>query len=551
MIAALKFTGMRGRALVAPILLGAAGALSALGLAAVSAWLITRAWQMPPVLWLSVAVTAVRALGISRGVFRYLERLATHDAALRAMADARTRVYRALSRGSAGYTVALRQSELMSRTADDVDEIGNAVIRGLIPMTVGAVTSIAAVIIMAFVSIPAAVVLAVALLISGVLAPWIAARGASRKVADAARAREDAAEAASSLLWHGPELAVARARQRVLNAVHDADRRTERAEDTGMRWQAAAQAMTPLSLAASVVAAAIIAVQLASGLPGSLADVSSGVGITPMVFGILVLLPLSSFESTAPLTEASIAWESGRQAARRVLALVDGAKSDVSQDDPIVDPTPVKLVANQLAWGWSEPLGTPLNLDLAPGSRLVVVGPSGIGKSTLLMTLAGLIPPLSGTVEVSGGSLRESVCFFADDAHIFSTTVRENLRVVRGDASDEEMLVALEKVGLSEWLGKLPAGLDEKLTGGESALSGGQRRRLLLARALLHRAPVVLLDEPTEHLDAADAQRLMALICGDLFGDRTVVAVTHQDVSGVKVPVLGLHSPDAAHALPV
>lgn len=541
MIAALVFTGMRWRGLVMPVLLGAATALSALGLAALSAWLITRAWQMPPVLYLSVAVTAVRALGISRGLFRYLERLATHDFALRAMADARTRLYRVLSQGSPGFTVGLRQAELMSRTADDVDEIGNAVIRGLVPMAVGAVTSISAVVIMAFVSVPAAVVLAVALLISGVAAPWLATRGSSRQVADAAQAREDVADAASSLLWHGPELAVARARTRVLRAVAEADGRTERAEESGMRRQAAAQAVTPIALGVSVIAAAIIGVQLASGLPGSLADVSSGEGVTPMVLGILLLLPLSSFETTAPLTEAGIAWERGRQAARRMLALVDGARAEgVDQADPVIRTEPVELTARGLEWGWDAPLGAPLDLVLPPGARQVIVGPSGIGKSTLLMTLAGLLRPLSGSVSVDGPDLRGSVCYFADDAHVFSTTVRENLRVARGDASDRDMVAALRKVGLGDWLDGLPAGMDEKLTGGAAALSGGQRRRLLLARALLHPAPVVLLDEPTEHLDAADAASLMTLICGDLFGTRTVVAVTHQDVAGERVPVLEL-----------
>ncbi|WP_412475301.1 thiol reductant ABC exporter subunit CydC [Gordonia sp. LUNF6] len=541
MLAALAFAGMRGRVLVIPILLGAAGALSALGLAALSAWLITRAWQMPPVLYLSVAVTGVRALGISRGVFRYVERLATHDVALAAMADARTRMYRALAQGSPGYTVGLRQSELMARTADDVDEIGSAVIRGLVPMAVGAVTSVSAVAIMAFVSIPAAIVLAVALLVSGVLAPWLAARGAADKVAAAARARDDVVEATSSLLWHGPELAVAGVRRSVLGTVAAADRRAADAENAGMRRQAAAQAVTPISMGVSVVAAAIISVQLASGLPGSLADVASGTGVTPMVFGILLLLPLSSFETTAPLTEAGMAWESGRQAARRVLALVDGASDgDREAADPVVDPRPVTLAAESLQWGWTTPLGETDDFRVGPGERRVVVGPSGVGKSTLLMTLAGLLPPLSGTVSAGPGELREHVCYFADDAHVFSTTVRENLHVARGDVSDDEMRAALERVGLGEWLGGLPDGLGEKLTGGGGALSGGQRRRLLLARALLHPAPVVLLDEPTEHLDAGDAERLLSLICGDLFGERAVVVVTHQDVSRIDVPVVRL-----------
>lgn len=328
MIAALVFTGMRWRGLVMPVLLGAATALSALGLAALSAWLITRAWQMPPVLYLSVAVTAVRALGISRGLFRYLERLATHDFALRAMADARTRLYRVLSQGSPGFTVGLRQAELMSRTADDVDEIGNAVIRGLVPMAVGAVTSISAVVIMAFVSVPAAVVLAVALLISGVAAPWLATRGSSRQVADAAQAREDVADAASSLLWHGPELAVARARTRV--AGRRRGRRSYRARrrvrDAPAGGRAGRHADRPRRQcdrrgdhrrATRLRAARFAGRRLV------------GRGVTPMVLGILLLLPLSSFETTAPLTEAGIAWERGRQAARRMLALVDGARAEV------------------------------------------------------------------------------------------------------------------------------------------------------------------------------------------------------------------------------
>lgn len=334
---------------------------------------------------------------------------------------------------------------------------------------------------------------------------------------------------------------MAGARERVLRAVSAADRRTERAEDAGMRWQAAAQAVTPIAMGVSVLAAAIIGVQLASGLSGSLMDVSTGDGITPMLLGVLLLLPLSSFETTAPLVEAGIAWESGRQAARRVMTLVDGARAGGGAgDDPVVETAPTRLTAVDLEWGWEHPLGEPLDLALDPGSRQVIVGPSGVGKSTLLMTIAGLLPPLTGDVTCDGADLRSSVCYFPDDAHVFSTTVRENLRVARGDVSDAEIGVALKQVGLGEWLDGLPGGLDEKLVGGSAALSGGQRRRLLLARALLHPAPVVLLDEPTEHLDAADAQRLMALICGDLFGDRTVVAVTHQDVSGVDVPVLRL-----------
>ncbi|NDK88744.1 thiol reductant ABC exporter subunit CydC [Gordonia desulfuricans] len=568
MIRALGLLGLRARAIVLPLILGVAGALSALGLAALSAWLITRAWQMPPVLYLSIAITAVRALGISRGLFRYLERLATHDLALGAMATARERVYLALASGSPAYSVTLRRGELLTRTGDDIDEIGNALIRAMIPIGVGLTTSASAVAIMALVSGWAAVVLAVALIVSGVIAPWLAARGSARTLADGAQAVHRSADATTTALWHASELVVARRRESVLDAARRADADAIVATDRGRRIEAAARAATPLSLGVSLLAACLIGIGLAGQVTGSLADVSSVTGaLTPMLLGVLILLPLSSFESTAPLTEAGIQLERSRQAAARVMALVDGAAGhgrahpgepdDIEQiDDVAVHPGPVALDLRGMRWGWSteQTLGPAdgLTRTLPPGSRLAVVGPSGVGKSTLLLTLSGLLTPCAGTVTAAATGaqngdrieLRSAACYFAEEAHIFSTSVRENLRVARGDVTDAEIDAALTEVGLDGWVARLPEGLDTDLTGGAEALSGGQRRRLLLARALIHRAPVVLLDEPTEHLDTADAQRLLDRLLDPtdaLFGpDRTVIVVTHQLPDGVAADVIRL-----------
>ncbi|WP_132993441.1 thiol reductant ABC exporter subunit CydC [Gordonia zhaorongruii] len=549
---AFSFVGLRPRALLAAVGLGAAGALSALGLAALSAWLITRAWQMPPVLYLSVAVTAVRALGISRAVFRYLERLATHDLALNAMSRARERVYRVLASGSPEHSVRQRRSELLARTADDVDEIGDAVVRGLVPMAVGAVTGIAAVAVMSMVSPLSAVVLALALLVSGVLGPIIATRASVRIVGDGARARERVGAAATALLWHGPELVVARRRSTALGELRAADDTHAVAVDRGMSRQATAASLTPVAMLVSVVAAAVIAVDLASRLPGSLADVSSsGEGITPMLFGVLVLLPLSSFEMTGPLTDAAIAWERGRQSAARVMSLVEDAGSAATasyasaSSDPVFDRRPATLTAQRLQWGRTAPLGPDggVDLDLPPGGRLVIVGPSGSGKSTLALTLAGLLPPLGGIVSTAPSDSSSCAAYFAEEAHLFSTSVRENLRVARGDVSDDEIVEALDRVGLGEWLAGLPAGLDTELIGGGAALSGGQRRRLLLSRALVHPARIVILDEPTEHLDSNDAGHVLRRILDDdgVFGaDRVVVAVTHQRADDLGVSVVDL-----------
>jgi ATP-binding cassette subfamily C protein CydC len=162
-----------------------------------------------------------------------------------------------------------------------------------------------------------------------------------------------------------------------------------------------------------------------------------------------------------------------------------------------------------------------VELDPQPGDRVAVVGPSGCGKTTLLMQTPGV--------------------FFAEDAHLFSTTVRDNLLVARGDATDDELRDALRRAGLGRWLDDLPEGLSTVLTGGAASVSAGQRRRLLLARSLVSNAPILLLDEPTEHLDASDADEIMAglLTPGALFGaDRAVVVATHHLPEDVPATVI-------------
>ena len=207
--------------------------------------------------------------------------------------------------------------------------------------------------------------------------------------------------------------------------------------------------------------------------------------------------------------------------------------------DPV--PEPVHLAASGLRTGWpgTPAPGGPVDLDLRPGSRTAVVGPSGAGKTTLLMTLAGLLPPIEGTVDIDGTPLREidadqlrrKVGFFAEDAHLFDTSLLENLRVAHGGLTDEEAVAALEQVGLGDWVRSLPDGVHTTLDAGGRSVSGGQRRRILLARALVSPARVLLLDEPTEHLDADAAARVLHALLdrgGALVDvDRTVVVVTH------------------------
>ena len=246
---------------------------------------------------------------------------------------------------------------------------------------------------------------------------------------------------------------------------------------------------------------------------------------SPQWLGVLALLPLAAFESVAALPGAAVAVTGAAGAARRLAELAGAAESDV--DEPSTrEPGPARpmLRARGLRYGHGRDVGA-ADLDLPFGARHTIVGPSGSGKTTLLMTLAGLLPPRGGEFRADGA------LFVAEDGHVFATTVRDNLAVGAPRATDELMSATLHAVGLGTWAEGLPDGLSTVLPSGAADLSGGQRRRLLLARALLTDAPILLLDEPFEHLDDAGAAELRAILdAPDLPGaraERTVVVVEH------------------------
>jgi ATP-binding cassette subfamily C protein CydC len=523
--------------LLLAITLGVLSLGSALALAAVSAWLITRAWQMPPVLDLSVAVVAVRALGISRGVFGYCERLASHDTALRAAGTGRERLYGRLAHGPIDAVMRLHSGELVARVGANVDELSDVLVRAVLPISVAAILGVAATVVIAVISAAAAVVLAACLLIAGVAAPWLAARATTAAEEIAAQHHSERDTAAMIALEHAPELRVS---GRLADVITKAQRQQR---DWG---QVIDRAAAPAALASAAPTAAIGA----SVLGAVIAGVSLASTVAPTTVAILMLLPLSAFEATTALPGAAVQLTRSRIAARRLLDLTGPAAPPAA---PSASPPtgPARLSATDLRSGYtSAATAGPFDLDLEPGARLAVTGPSGSGKTALLMSLAGLMPPRNGDVRLAGvplecydeAELHSVVAFFAEDAHLFATTVRDNLLVARGSATDDELCAALRRVGLARWLDSLPDGLSTVLVGGAQAVSAGQRRRLLLARALISTARVVLLDEPTEHLDAGDAQLVLAeLLTPALFpADRTVVVATHHLADDLRCPTLRL-----------
>ncbi len=500
---------------VRAVALGTLALGSSVALAAVSAWLIARASQMPPVLQLSVAVVSVRAFGIGRGVFRYLERLASHDVALRGMAALRANLYDALTRGPVTGVVALRRGDLLARVGADVDAVGDVVVRALVPTGVAAVLGLGSVALVGAFLPVAGLALLGCLLLAGVLAPCLAARSAADVERRSADARAEVTARSLELLEDGQQLRVAGRLDQRLAGLRAADARLAAATDDGARSGALAAAVGTGAQLLAVVCSLLL------GIPATLAGT-----LPPVELAVVVLTPLAVFEATQALPAAAVQLRRSREAARRIVELLPSCELSGSAPRPRGrgPDTGAVLELRSVAAGWDGTTAVAgVDLDLRPGCVVALAGPSGVGKTTLLLTTAGLLPPVAGTVT------GDDALFVAEDGHLFGTTVLENLRLARADVTPDEACAALADVGLDGWLATLPDGLDTLLGTGAADVSGGERRRLLVARALLSPARVLLVDEPAEHLDAATADALVRTLAEHArTTGRAVVVASHR-----------------------
>lgn len=521
-------TGLRYSELTIPVLVGALTMLSSISLTVVSGWLITKAWEQPFVMDITVAVTAVRTLGISRAIFRYLERLASHDLALNSARRTRENAYQAMATDAAHTTMALKKGALLTRLGSDIDEVADVIVRAIVPAGTAVVTSIAAVVFAAFLSVPAAIVLAIGLLFASVVPPWLTARAVQVSEKKRAQAVEKYTTAVDHVLSNSPTLRMRGLMPEALQRAHSAATEQAEADDAGAHAQAWGSATAMWAHGVTVIGMVV--------LTGSLylsGDVQTH---SPQWLGMLVLLALAAFEATTGLPNAAVTVTRAAGAARRLAGF--NRETTPSGDRMRTVSEAPDLVTRDLVVGFDSDVAS-WDIDLPFGTRKEIVAPSGYGKTTLLLTLAGLLPARSGQVLIDGHpvdtyseeSLRNSIAFSPEDAHIFATTVRDNLALGASNATDEQMYEVLNAVGLDEWVRQLPHDLSTILASGADALSGGQRRRLLLARMLLTEAPVLLLDEPTEHLDLESEAAMRDLLNSPSLpgarAQRTVVIVRH------------------------
>ncbi len=505
------------------VVLGAVTVLCGAALLATSGALITGAAQRPSTLLaLMPLVTGVRLFGVSRAAVRYTERLVTHDVTLRMVARVRAQVLERLVPLAPAALTGVRGGALLSRVRADVDELQGVVVRLAAPTGVAVLAGGVAVLLTALVSPPTAAVLAVLLLVLGAVLPAVAARAGRRAAVAAARADADVAADTLDLVRGLADTLSGDGGATALRALDGHLDRQEAAQRASARLTAVTTACREGVPSLGVVAALWLVGQ----------DVATG-DTGPLLLAATALGVLGAFEAVGGMGAAWSVAGGIRAAAGRVRDL--GAQRPAVTDpaDPLPLPAGSALRFYDVTRSYPDATGPALaGLDLAgpDGAKVALTGGSGAGKSSVLALALRARDPDAGRVSLGGTDLRRlpldgvrsRLAWSAQAPQVLGGTLAGNLRLGRDDATDDDLLAVLAAVGLDGVAAAL--GLDGWVGEGGERLSAGERARLGLARALLSRADVLLLDEPTAHLDAALAARVLDLLAAD---PRAVLLVTH------------------------
>ncbi|MDN5768642.1 MAG: thiol reductant ABC exporter subunit CydC [Humibacillus sp.] len=535
-------------------LLGGVATAAGIALTATSGWLIVRASERPVILTLLTAIVMVRAFGIARPVFRYWERLVSHDAALGLLAERRTAAYRALIPLTPARLGRRRRSDVLTGVVDDLTDEVEATVRVTVPV-ISTVLAGLLVIALAAVLEPSVGVVLGALALVVVIICAVAARLETRSLDELLEARDEVARVAGLATSQADQLQAVGGWATALRWLDDAHDGLARATRRVSLGRASAAAGFLVATGVAVVTVAVLVRDL---------DVSAPVK------ALLTLTPVAASDAIAPLVDAMRARARAAAAAQRTRALLglepavqhepspqmpdagsiraaDAADVTAAPDRSLsTAPSVVPFLAPDIdlhgvtaSWNGERSHLGPVDLRLPAGSRVAITGPNGSGKSTLLAVLARHLDPTGGTCTWNGddvtglapSTVRDLVAVVDDEPHIFATTLRYNLTLAAPDATDHDLLAGLRRVGLAAFVDGLPEGLDTALGSGGRGVSGGERARLGVARALLSQRPVVLLDEPVAHLDPPTARAVVAdlLAEGTLERSRTIVMVTHRD----------------------
>lgn len=525
---------VRGR-FAASGLVGALAALFAVALSGLSGWLILRASEQPPIMYLLTAIVGVRFFGIGRAVLRYWERLLLHEAVFASLTKLRGGLWASLSQRALSLRRLLQGGNVLGAVIEDVDTVRDLLPRVVLPPVTAVAVAAAAAGTVAWL-LPAALQAVLAAALVSLLAAPAAALLADRMSAQAEqRLRSGVLRRVAAALDAKAELHANGAREPVLDGIRALDRDATGAARRSAWAEGLGQALSVAACGAAALYSAVLAAPLvqAGSLPAT-------------TVGVLVLLQLALAEPFGAMTTAVRQFPALRAVLRRIgeSGVLQPGERGTGRDSAYrrdsgqpSRPRPrelgqpgVELDGLSAAWPGGRAVFSGLSAVADPGRWLAVTGPSGAGKSTLLAVMLGFLPARTGRIAVTG-----TAAWCPQEAHLFDSSVRGNLMLGSprqepgsGSAAETEqaMREALEAVGLSPLLARLEDGLDARIGPGGAFLSGGERQRLAVARTLMTKADVILLDEPTAHLDAESGRALIADLRAGL-ASRTVVLVTH------------------------